>query len=233
MRERLALVINNPQALRDCNEKVFTAWFPQCTPATLIARDQKILRKFVIEQRQAIIKPLSGMGGDSIFRVDHDDLNLNVILETVSHNGSALIMAQHYIPEITAGDKRILMINGEPVPYALARIPAADDFRGNLAKGGRGEGVALSERDHWICNQVGPELRRRGVIFAGLDVIGDYLTEINVTSPTCIRELDTLYDLNIAGQLFDCIEQQARRISADRLENVRPIKGTRYLIQTN
>ena len=201
-----ALVINRPRALRDSNEKVYTAWFPQCTPATIIARDHKILRDFVMEQRCAVIKPLGGMGGESIFRVDHDDLNLNVILETVSRNGSALIMAQRYIPEITAGDKRILMINGEPVPYALARIPAADDFRGNLAKGGRGQGVALSDRDRWICEQVGPDLRARGIIFAGLDVIGDFLTEINVTSPTCIRELDALYGLNIAGQLFDCIE---------------------------
>jgi glutathione synthase len=201
-----AMVINRPQALRDANEKAFTAWFPQCCPETLIARDPSVLREFVMQQRSAIIKPLSGMGGESIFRVAHDDLNLNVILETVGESGDALIMAQRYIPEISSGDKRILLINGEPVPYALARIPSAEDFRGNLAKGGTGEGVPLSERDLWICEQVGPELRSRGVIFAGIDVIGDYLTEINVTSPTCIRELDALYGLNIAGQMFDCIE---------------------------
>jgi glutathione synthase len=200
------LVINRPQALRDASEKVFTAWFPQCCPPTLIARDPAQLREFVLEQETAVIKPLDGMGGESIFCTDSLDKNLNVILETVGQNGRRLIMAQRYIPEIVDGDKRILLIDGEPVPYALARLPSKDDFRGNLAKGGRGEGVPLSDRDRWICEQVGPELKRRGVLFAGLDVIGDYLTEINVTSPTCIRELDGEFGLNIAGQMFDRIE---------------------------
>ena len=147
------------------------------------------------------------MGGESIFRVQPDDPNLNVILETITDGDSDLVMVQRYIPEISSGDKRILVVNGEPVPYALARIPGADDFRGNLAKGGTGKGVPLTERDYWICEQVAPELKRRGIIFAGLDVIGDWLTEINVTSPTCIRELDAAFDLNIASDLFDALEE--------------------------
>lgn len=202
------LVVNRPDTLRDAGEKTFTAWFPQCCPPTLMSRDHRSLREFVLEQGRAVVKPLNAMGGTSIFQVADDDPNLNVVIETVSRDGDQMIMAQAYIEAITEGDKRILMIDGEPVPYALARIPSAEDFRGNLAKGGRGEGVELSQRDLWICEQVGPELKKRGVLFAGLDVIGDYLTEINVTSPTCIRELDALYDLNIAGQLFDCIEER-------------------------
>ena len=202
------VVVNRPNSLRDANEKAFTAWFPECCPPTLMARDPARLREFVMEQEVAIVKPMDGMGGESIFIARADDKNLNVILETVGEHGHRLIMAQRYIPEISAGDKRILLIDGEAVPYALARLPSDDDFRGNLAKGGVGEGVELSERDHWICQQVGPELQRRGVIFAGLDVIGDYLTEINVTSPTCIRELDAIYGLHIAGQLFDAIESR-------------------------
>ena len=202
------LVVNRPNALRDANEKSFTAWFPQCCPATLIARDHEALRAFVLEHGRAVIKPLNGMGGASIFQVAADDPNLNVAIETVGDNGRCMIMAQEYIDEIVDGDKRILLIQGQPVPYALARIPAANDFRGNLARGGRGVGVELSERDQWICEQVGPELLARGVMFAGLDVIGDYLTEINVTSPTCIRELDAQYDMNIAGILFDRIEER-------------------------
>jgi glutathione synthase len=146
------------------------------------------------------------MGGESIFQLNPGDPNLKVILEAITQHDRELVMAQRYIPEITAGDKRILVVDGEPVPYALARIPGAGDFRGNLAKGGRGEGVPLSERDRWICAQVAPELRRRGILFAGLDVIGDWLTEVNVTSPTCIRELDAQFGLNIAGLLFDAAE---------------------------
>ncbi len=200
------LIVNRPQALRDANEKFYTAWFPELTPETLFARDQERLKAFVERVGHAVIKPIDGMGGASIFQLRAGDPNLKVALETVSVNGTRMIVAQRYLPEITAGDKRILVVDGEPVPYALARIPAADDFRGNLARGGRGEGVPLSDADRAICERVGPELVRRGILFAGLDVIGSALTEINVTSPTCIRELDAQYGLDIAGILFDAIE---------------------------
>ena len=200
------LVVNKPQSLRDANEKLFTIWFPQCCVPALVTRDAKEIQAFAEQHGKSVIKPLDGMGGESIFQLRPDDPNLNVIVESVSSNGSELVMAQKYIDEISAGDKRILLIDGEPVDYALARIPGAGDFRGNLAKGGSGVGVALSDRDRWICAQVGPELKRRGILFAGLDVIGDYLTEINVTSPTCIRELDEQYDMNISAGLFDAIE---------------------------
>jgi glutathione synthase len=203
---RGTLVVNRPQGLRDANEKLFTAWFPQCTPEVLVSRDREALREFVLHHGDCVIKPLDSMGGNSIFRARRDDLNLNVILETVGANGRSLVMAQRYLPEILDGDKRILLIDGEAVPYALARIPSASDFRGNLAKGGRGEARPLTDRDRWLCAQIGPELKRRGMLFVGLDVIGDYVTEINVTSPTCIRELDRAFDLDIAGQLFDVIE---------------------------
>jgi glutathione synthase len=205
-------VINNPRALRDCNEKLFALTFPQCIAPTLVSRDAAELRRFAAEHGEVVLKPLDGMGGRGIFRVRAGDSNLNSMLETLlggdAHGeGRQLTIAQKYIPEITAGDKRILVIDGEPVPYALARIPQGNEFRGNLAAGGRGVGVPLSERDRWIVAQVAPELRRRGLLFVGLDVIGDYLTEINVTSPTCVRELDAQFGLNIAGQLFDVIEQ--------------------------
>ncbi|HXS04042.1 MAG TPA: glutathione synthase [Rhodanobacter sp.] len=209
------MVVNDPQALRDCNEKLFALAFPQCIAPTLVARDRAELRRFAAEHGEVVLKPLDGMGGRGIFRVRHGDSNLNSMLETLlggdSHGtGRQMAIAQKYIPEISAGDKRILVVEGEPVPYALARIPQGDEFRGNLAAGGRGEGVPLSERDRWIVTQVAPELRRRGLLFVGLDVIGDYLTEINVTSPTCVRELDSQFGLNIAGQLFDVIERHAR-----------------------
>jgi glutathione synthase len=199
-------VVNRPAALRDSNEKLFTAWFPQCCAASLVSRDATRLRAFLHEHHDIILKPLDAMGGASIFRVRENDPNISVILETLTALGRRTAMAQRFIPEISQGDKRILMIDGKAVPYALARIPAEGETRGNLAVGGRGEGVELSDRDHWICEQVGPELRKRGLVFVGLDVIGDYLTEINVTSPTCIRELDKLYGLDIAVQLLDCIE---------------------------
>lgn len=202
---RGVLVVNKPQALRDANEKLYTAWFAHCCPPTLVSRDMARLRAFLHEQGDIVIKPLEGMGGMSIFRLRLDDPNISVALETLTDMGRRHIMAQRYIPEILAGDKRILLIDGEPVPYALARIPAPGETRGNLAAGGRGEGRPLTERDRWICAQVGPTLRQRGLLFVGLDVIGDYLTEINVTSPTCIRELDAQYGLDIAGQLMDCI----------------------------
>jgi glutathione synthase len=199
------LVVNSPQSLRDVNEKLFTAWFPQCCPDTVVTSDANIIRDFFNEHTDIICKPLHGMGGAGIFRVQKGELNLNVIIETLTQNGTRLMMAQRFIPEITQGDKRILMINGDPVPYALARVPAPGETRGNLAAGGNGIGVPLSDRDRWICEQVGSVLKQKGLVFVGLDVIGDYLTEINVTSPTCIRELDALYDLNIGGQLLDVI----------------------------
>jgi len=202
------LVVNRPQGLRDANEKLFTSWFPQCCVETLVSRNPVQILDFLKEHGKSVVKPLDGMGGESIFQLNPGDDNLNVILETVSRDGQELVMVQRYIEEISAGDKRILMIDGQPIPYALARLPGAGDFRGNLAKGGTGKGVALSERDYWLCEQVGPELRKRGIWFAGLDVIGDYLTEINVTSPTCIRELDAEYEINIAGDLFDVIEEK-------------------------
>ena len=198
-------VVNRPQALRDANEKCFITHFPQCCVPALITRSSVEIKTFVDEQGLSVVKPLDGMGGESIFQLQPQDPNLNVILETITSKDRDLVMVQRYIPEITQGDKRILVINGEPVPFALARVPGAGDFRGNLAKGGTGKGVALTERDYWICEQVAPELKRRGIIFAGLDVIGDWLTEINVTSPTCIRELDSEYGLNIAGKLFDAL----------------------------
>jgi glutathione synthase len=202
------LVANHPQGLRDANEKLFTLHFPQCIAPTLVARDVSEIRRFVAEHDKVVLKPLDGMGGRSIFLSHHGDPNLNVILETLTANGAAFALAQRFIPEISAGDKRILMIDGEPVPYALARIPQGSDFRGNLAAGGRGVGIPLSDRDRWIAAEVGPELKRRGMLFVGLDVIGDWLTEVNVTSPTCIRELDAQFGLNIAGQLFDCLESR-------------------------
>jgi glutathione synthase len=201
-----ALVVNDPEALRDINEKAYTAWFPELTPLTLITRSMDDMRAFLAEQRHIVVKPLDGMGGRSIFVVRAGDNNANVIFETLTDNGRRFAMAQVFIPEITQGDKRILLIDGEAVPYALARIPSANDNRGNLVMGATGRGQPLSDRDREICELVGPVLRDKGVIFAGLDVIGDYLTEINVTSPTGIRELDRQFDLNIAGLLFDAIE---------------------------
>ena len=205
------LVVNDPQGLRDLNEKLAALLFPQCCPPTLVSRDAASLRAFIAEHRHCVLKPLDGMGGRSIFQVRDGEPNINVILETLTDSGRHLAMAQRYLPEIRDGDKRILLIDGEPVPYCLARIPQGNEFRGNLAAGGRGEGRPLSERDRWIAAEVGPELRRRGMLFVGLDVIGDYLTEVNVTSPTCLRELDELYGLNIAGDLFDAIEARCEK----------------------
>ena len=201
-----ALVINHPQALRDMNEKAYTAWFPECTPMTLVTRSMSDMKAFLKEYERIVVKPLDGMGGKSIFVVAKGDNNANVIFETLTDNGSRFAMAQTYIPEIKQGDKRILLIDGEPVPYALARIPSADDNRGNLVMGAKAKGQPLSAADRRICDIVGPKLREAGVVFAGLDVIGDYLTEVNVTSPTGIRELDRTFELNIAGLMFDAIE---------------------------
>ncbi len=201
-----AMIVNDPRGLRDMNEKLTALEFPQCCPPTLVSRHAAELKAFIAEQGEAVLKPLDGMGGRSIFRARAGDPTTNVILETLTESGRHLAMAQRFIPEISEGDKRILLVDGEPVDYCLARIPQGDEFRGNLAAGGRGEGRPLSERDRWIAAQVGPEMKRRGMLFVGLDVIGDYLTEVNVTSPTCIRELDAQFGINIAGMLFDAIE---------------------------
>ncbi|MDX1500149.1 MAG: glutathione synthase [Woeseiaceae bacterium] len=201
-----ALVVNRPRALRDMNEKAYTAWFPEFTPLTLITRSIPEMRAFFREHGRIVVKPLEGMGGKSVFVVNEGDKNANVIFETLTDFGRRFAMAQVFVPEIDAGDKRILLVDGEPVPCALARIPAADDNRGNLVMGAKGVGQPLSDADRRICAAVGPVLRDAGVIFAGIDVIGDYLTEVNVTSPTGIRELDQQFDLNIAGLMFDAID---------------------------
>ena len=203
-----ALIVNRPQSLRDMNEKAYTAWFPDCAPDTLITRSMSEMKAFLKEHRKIVVKPLDGMGGKSIFVVADGDNNANVIFETLTDNGARFAMAQDFIPEISDGDKRILLVDGEAIPYALARIPPADDNRGNLVMGALGEGRELTDRDRWICSRVGPVLKERGVVFAGIDVIGDYLTEVNVTSPTGIRELDGEFGLNIAGTLFDAIERR-------------------------
>jgi glutathione synthase len=203
-----ALIVNHPQALRDMNEKAYTAWFPECTPLTLITRSMQEMRAFLEEHERIVVKPLDGMGGKSIFVVEKGDKNAGVIFETLTDHGRRFAMAQLFIPEISLGDKRILLINGEAVPYALARIPSADDHRGNMVMGATAVAQPLSEADQSICDRVGPVLKEHGVLFAGIDVIGDYMTEVNVTSPTGIRELDTQFDLNIAGLLFDAIEAE-------------------------
>ena len=199
-------VFNKPQSLRDCNEKLYTAWFSQCCADTLVTLDGNRIRQFLAEMGEIILKPLDGMGGASIFHLKMGDPNLSVILETMTRHHTRTVMAQRYLPEIKDGDKRILMVNGEPVPYCLARVPAQGESRGNLAAGGSGEGRALTEKDRWIASQVGPVLREKGLVFVGLDVIGDYLTEVNVTSPTCVQELDKQFGLNISGKLMDYIE---------------------------
>lgn len=202
------LVVNRPRALRDANEKLATAWFPQCTAPALVSSDKGRIKAFLTRHRDIILKPLTAMGGASVFRVQQDDMNLNVIIETITANGRTPVMAQRFLPEISAGDKRILLVDGEAVPYALARLAPAGETRANLAVGGTSRGIPLSARDRWICEQVGPTLRDMGLLFVGLDVIGDYLTEINVTSPTCIRELDAAFSLNISALLLDCIEKR-------------------------
>ena len=204
------LVVNKPASLRDINEKAYTAWFPQCTPPSLVTRSRNELLGFLAEHGRIVLKPFDGMGGRSIFVVSAGDPNVNVIIETLTDDGAKFTLAQRYIPEIVHGDKRILLIDGEPIDHALARIPAPGEHRGNLVMGAKGEGRALTERDRWLCAQVGPTLRAKGVIFAGLDVIGDYLTEINVTSPTGIRELDRQYGIDIAAKLIAAIGRKLR-----------------------
>lgn len=206
--QRGLLIINKAASLRDINEKAYTAWFSHCTPPSLISRDHHEFISFLSEQQKIVIKPLDGMGGKSIFVVADGDPNANVILETLTDGATRFVLAQRYIPEITDGDKRILLIDGEPFDYALARIPAPGETRGNLVMGAKGEGRVLTERDRWICSEVGPVLKRKGVMFAGLDIIGDYLTEINVTSPTGIRELDHQYGTDIADLLMGTINRR-------------------------
>jgi glutathione synthase len=201
------LIVNRCHSLRDCNEKLFATEFPECCPTLLVSRDMSKLKAFHRQHQDVIFKPLDGMGGSAIFRAREDDPNVSVILETLTQSGRQTIMAQCYLPAISEGDKRILMVNGEPVPYCLARVPLAGESRGNLAAGGSGRVQPLSERDLWIASQVGPTLKQRGLYFVGLDVIGDYLTEINVTSPTCLREIEAGSGLDIAGQLLDTLEE--------------------------
>ncbi|QFU21304.1 glutathione synthase [Shewanella eurypsychrophilus] len=208
--EEGVLIVNKPQSLRDANEKLFTAWFSEFTPDTIVTRDETRIRNFYQEKGDIILKPLDGMGGSSIFRVKKNDPNLGVIIETLTNHGQQYAMIQAFIPDITSGDKRILVIDGEPVPYSLARIPQKGETRGNLAAGGRGVAQPLSESDWHIARSLGPELKKRGLIFVGLDVIGDKLTEINVTSPTCIKEIQAAYDVDITGMLMDAIEARIK-----------------------
>ena len=204
------LVVNKPQSIRDCNEKMFATLFPECTPPAMVARSPRLLRQFAEQHGDVVLKPLDGMGGSSIFRTHAKDPNFSVILETLTQHGTCQAMIQKFIPEITSGDKRILMVDGEPVPYSLARVPAEGELRGNLAAGGSGIGQKLSGRDRWIAEQVGPTLKEKGLLFVGLDVIGNYLTEINVTSPTCIRQLDKQFNISIADILMDKIEEKLK-----------------------
>ena len=199
------LVVNDPRSLRDCNEKLFATQFPQCCPPLIVAASAARLKAFHAEHGDVILKPLDGMGGASIFRVKAGDPNLSVIIETLTNHGRQQIMAQKFLPEIVDGDKRILMVDGVPAEYGLARIPMSGETRGNLAAGGSGVAMPLTDRERWICSQVAPVLREKGLLFVGLDVIGDYLTEINVTSPTCVRELDRAHQLDIAGDLMEAI----------------------------
>ena len=202
------LVVNRPASIRSANEKLFTAWFPECSPETLVTRDMERIKAFQEELKHIVVKPLDGMGGSMIFQIREGDTNRNVILEAITQEGTQTIMAQRFLPEYKQGDKRILLINGKPFPHGLARIPAEGEGRGNLAAGASYKGVDLTEREFEICEIVGPTLKEMGLMFVGLDVIGDYLTEINVTSPTCIRELDAIYSANIAGLLMDEIEKE-------------------------
>ena len=202
------LVVNRPDSIRAANEKLFATWFPQFCPPTRVTRDMGLIKAFLADQQHIVVKPLDGMGGSMIFQVRHDDPNRNVILETITAHGTRTVMAQRFLPEYKQGDKRILLIDGEPFPHALARIPAEGEARANLAAGGTGVGHDLTAREHAICAALAPVLREMGLLFVGLDVIGDYVTEINVTSPTCIRELDKIYHANIASLLWNAVERK-------------------------
>lgn len=206
--EQGTLIVNKPQSLRDCNEKLFTAWFPELTPTTIVTRKADKIKSFREKHGDVILKPLDGMGGASIFRVKENDPNVSVIIETLTNHGQNYAMAQTFVPDISNGDKRILVVDGEAMPYCLARIPAKGETRGNLAAGGTGEARPLSETDKKIAQAVAPTLKEKGLIFVGLDVIGDKLTEINVTSPTCIKEIEAAFDISITGKLMDAIERR-------------------------
>lgn len=206
--ERGTLIVNKPQSLRDCNEKLFTAWFSDLTPDTLVTRNAEQLRAFYHKHSDVILKPLDGMGGASIFRIKADDANVGVIIETLTEQGQRFCMAQNYLPAIKDGDKRVLVVDGKPVPYCLARIPKSGETRGNLAAGGHGEPRPLTESDWAIANKIAPVLKEKGLIFVGLDIIGDSLTEINVTSPTCAREIEAAFPISITGMLMDAIEHR-------------------------
>ncbi len=210
-----ALVVNRARGLRDINEKVYTAWFPQCCAPTLITRDMAEMAAFAAVQGAIVCKPLHSMGGHSVFVLQPGDKNARVIFETLTEDGQRFAIVQKYLPDVvTGGDARVLLIDGEPVPYALARIPRADDNRGNLAAGAQGVGRALNARDRWLCSEVGPALKQAGMLFVGLDVIGGFITEINVTSPTGVRELEHQFDLDIGAQLMNAIERRLRRDAA-------------------
>ncbi|MFQ3788571.1 glutathione synthase [Halomonas sp. A29] len=202
------LVVNPTRALLECNEKLFAQQFPQCCTPTVVSCSEAVLRAFHAEHRDVIFKPLDGMGGSGIFHVQPEGRNLGAIIETLTERGQRQIMAQRYIPEIKDGDTRILLVDGEPVPFGLARVPMAGETRGNLAAGGTGVSRELTARDHWLIEQVQPMIREKGLMFVGLDVIGDYITEINVTSPTCVREIDDQRGTDIAGLLMDAIERR-------------------------
>jgi glutathione synthase len=204
-----AVVVNRPQGLRDANEKAFMAWFPNCAPPTLITRSLEEMRAFMKEHDKVVVKPLDMMGGRSVFVTDANDGNHNVILETITQWGTQYAMVQKYLPEIaSSGDKRIILIDGQPIPLALARIPSPGDHRGNMDVGARTEIQSLTDREMWICQQIGPVLREKGLLFTGIDVIGGFLTELNVTSPTGIRELERAADVQITKQMFDAIESK-------------------------
>lgn len=204
--KRGTLVINHPASLRSANEKLFATIFTDCITPYVVTQQQAILNSFIDEHKKVVVKPLDGMAGDSIFQINQDDANRNVILETITQLDQRTVMAQKLIPEYVQGDKRVLLINGEPIPYALLRVPSKGELRANLAKGGSAQGIELNARDKYICTQIGPTLQAMQLSFVGIDIIGEYLTEINVTSPTGIRELDKMYDLNISATLFDHIE---------------------------
>lgn len=202
------LVVNNPQSLRDCNEKLFAAWFAEHCPATLVTRQAGLIRQFHQQHKDIICKPLDGMGGASIFRIKEDGNNLGVVIETLTNHGKRLCMVQEYLPAISEGDKRVLVVNGQVVPYCLARLPSQGETRGNLAAGGTGRPQPISDTDRRIAEAIAPTLVEKGLFFVGLDIIGDKLTEINVTSPTCVREIEAAYPISIVGMLFDAIEKR-------------------------
>ena len=202
------LVINKPSSLRDCNEKVFVSEFPQCCTPFLVTSNKMLLRNFIEEHLDTVIKPLDGMGGSSVFRIRSLDPNIAVILENMTKDGFTKVMIQKYIPEISEGDKRILLVDGLPMGGAIARVPAVGELRGNLAAGASAVAKSLTSKDKWICDQVGPRLKELGLTLVGLDIIGDYLTEINVTSPTCFREYKSLCDIDVASDLLNCLEKR-------------------------